>query len=464
MKPTDLLENRLDELGNAVPAEPTIADTVMSRIQQVPAPSRAEIRWGGRTQILRLTAGFAVCTALLVTIYSVKVDNGPQQDVPPQTGTRSAAVGEQPAVFFSPIDGAYINSKWGFIDKTGRVVIEAKYPWVDDFSEGLAAVKVGGTHFIGGKYGYIDRTGREVIEPHFENAKPFSEGLAAVQIGDKWGCIDQTGEFRIQPRYDFLSGFRERLAIFAEGGRRGYMDRSGKVVIELKDMAPGSLFGEGLAAVAVSRPIGEGESAAEVYGYIDRTGQVVIQPQFRKALAFVEGMAAVKGENGKWGFIDRDGNLVVPPHYDQVEGFQNGLAKVVVRDDTGEKWGVIDKTGAAVIEPRYLYDHGIRYAEKDGTLKGIHWEGPGYGRWPEEDLDVSKARVVDGMIKIWSGPESVPTAGTMKYGFADASGKVVIAPRFEEVGNFSEGLAKFATGLDWSVLEVPRGRSDVSVW
>lgn len=463
-KAKNLLENKLDELGKAIPPEPGIVDTVMSRVQQIPAPSKEKIRWGGRIGILRPAAGFVVCVALLVTIYSVKVDNSAQQDVPPQTGTRSATVGEQPAVFFNPMDGAYINSKWGFVDKSGKVVIEPKYPWVDDFSEGLAAVKIGGTHFIGGKYGYVDRTGRETIPPRFDWATAFHEGLAAVKVDEKWGCIDQTGEFRIQPRYDSLSGFREGLAIFADGGRRGYMDHWGKVVVELKDMAPGSLFGEGLAAVVVSRPTGEGESSAELYGYINRTGQIVIQPRFRKALAFADGMAAVKGANGKWGFIDSDGNLVVPPQYSQVENFQNGLAKVLVRDDTGEKWGVIDKTGAFVIEPRYLYDHGIRYAEKDGTLKGIHWEGPGYGRWPEEDLDVSKARVVDGMIKIWSGPESIPVAGTMKYGFADASGKVVIAPQFEELGNFSEGLAKFATGLDWSVLKVPRGRSDVSVW
>ena len=35
---------------------------------------------------------------------------------------------------------------------------------------------------IGGKFGYIDRTGKVVIETKFDGARDFSEGLAAVKI------------------------------------------------------------------------------------------------------------------------------------------------------------------------------------------------------------------------------------------------------------------------------------------
>lgn len=45
-----------------------------------------------------------------------------------------------------------------------------------------------------GKYGYIDSTGKFVIEPRFNWAGEFSEGLARVGIGGKGGVIDRTGK------------------------------------------------------------------------------------------------------------------------------------------------------------------------------------------------------------------------------------------------------------------------------
>jgi hypothetical protein len=35
-----------------------------------------------------------------------------------------------------------VNEKWGFIDKTGTVIIKPKYEYAWNFSEGLAAVQV----------------------------------------------------------------------------------------------------------------------------------------------------------------------------------------------------------------------------------------------------------------------------------------------------------------------------------
>ncbi len=38
------------------------------------------------------------------------------------------------------------------------------------------------------------------------------------------------------------------------------------------------------------------------FGYISKTGEFVIQPQFKTAKNFSEGLAAAES-NGKWGFI-----------------------------------------------------------------------------------------------------------------------------------------------------------------
>jgi hypothetical protein len=118
------------------------------------------------------------------------------------------------------IDGAwhgfyYKGGKWGYLARDGKVAIPAQFDAVKAFAEGLAAVAVG-TQFRtpnpkGGmdvgtslKYGYIDRSGKMVIEAKFDNACAFCAGIARVEIGDDWnnrkiGYIDKTGKYVWEP-------------------------------------------------------------------------------------------------------------------------------------------------------------------------------------------------------------------------------------------------------------------------
>ena len=76
------------------------------------------------------------------------------------------------------------------------------------------------------------------------------------------------------------------------------------------------------------------------YGYIDTSGNIVIQPQYTDAGMFSEGLACVV-KGGKWGYIDTEGNEVIPFIYDNANLFSNGLAEVSLNG----KIGFIDKTG-----------------------------------------------------------------------------------------------------------------------
>jgi hypothetical protein len=126
--------------------------------------------------------------------------------------------------------GPFIGGKVGFIDRTGKFVIEPQFDSAHDFSEGLASVKAGK------QSGYIDRLGKYVIEPKFKGvARSFSEGLAAVYAGEhKFGFIDRTGEFAIEPRFGLPLDFRNGLAWVSietsSGVKHGYIDKKGKFV------------------------------------------------------------------------------------------------------------------------------------------------------------------------------------------------------------------------------------------
>ena len=74
-----------------------------------------------------------------------------------------------------------------------------------------------------------------------------------------------------------------------------------------------------------------------LFGYINKSGEYVIQPQFSKAKSFSEGYAAVE-KNKAWGFIDTKGAWAIEPTYDKVKYFNSGYV-LVLKDD---EWRYID--------------------------------------------------------------------------------------------------------------------------
>lgn len=193
---------------------------------------------------------------------------------------------------------SYNPSNYGFIDKTGKIVIPAVYDSVEDFSEGLAAVK------LGDKYGYIDNKGEVVIPFQFMYAGEFHEGMAAVYNGSLWGFIDKNGKYVINPQFEETSSFSDGLACVLYNGKWGYVDKSGEFIIPAQfDYA--IMFTEGYAGIMQN----------ELYGYINKKGKIVIEPQFEGMGWFNNGLAGVY-QNGKIGFIDTKGDFVMRPQFD----------------------------------------------------------------------------------------------------------------------------------------------------
>ena len=207
--------------------------------------------------------------------------------------------------------------KFGYVDKTGRFVIEARFANAEDFSEEVAVVRTNKSFssLEGGdessvKYGFIDRSGKFVIKPQFDGVESFSEGLAVVNIGYKYGYIDKTGKVVIAPRFDSAFAFSEGLAKVVIGDRSGFIDTKGKLVISPRFAHSGfgnsinyNGFKGGLAAVEVN-----GKT-----GYIDKTGKLVISARYRYGFDFNSGLALVHEgeiETGKSYYINKSGKVV----------------------------------------------------------------------------------------------------------------------------------------------------------
>ncbi|MBW4574011.1 MAG: WG repeat-containing protein [Aphanothece sp. CMT-3BRIN-NPC111] len=92
------------------------------------------------------------------------------------------------------------------------MVIPPRFKQAESFSEGLALVQVNN------HYGYIDKTGKIVIAAQFAAAQSFNEGLAAVLLPDGWSYIDQTGRNIAKARYKQAGSFSEGLAAVRTSG------------------------------------------------------------------------------------------------------------------------------------------------------------------------------------------------------------------------------------------------------
>lgn len=250
--------------------------------------------------------------------------------------------------------GCNLDEHWGFIDKTGKTVVQPQYSAVSSFSEGLAAVRN-----EAGEWGYVDTKGQPVIPFTFQTAGQFSDGLAPAGVNQKIGYIDRTGNFVIPPQFYIAGSFSEGLAAVSQAAVRSvrsdviiagqtgktwaFIGKDGKNKIALPAEAKhASDFVDGLAAIDFGKSC----------GYVGKSGALVIRTAYSYCGDFSEGLADVYG-NGKWRFIDKNGHVVLDVPYDQVRPFKDGLASF----DEGtsgpnQKFGYIDKHGKQIWKPQ----------------------------------------------------------------------------------------------------------------
>jgi hypothetical protein len=282
---------------------------------------------------------------------------------------------------------------WGYIDKTGSVVIPLQFEWAEPFSEGLAAVR------LNKKSGFIDNTGRLVIQPRFDRVRPFQSGRASVGIGPDWGFIDRSGSEVVPLSYAFTQSFSgDRASVGIRGTRKtGALDPSGQLVIapEFEGIAP---FSEGLAKA----------TRGGKFGYIDPSGKVVAPFEFDHASEFRDARAVVRRESTKeWGFVDKTGALTVLSGFDLVFQPSEGLALVA---DKQRRMGAIDPDRQMVIPLQFAHAGSANLESESRRAYGFQ----------------------EGLLPVSYGGG---------FGYIDRQGSFVIRPQFRSAGPFQDGVA-----------------------
>lgn len=260
-------------------------------------------------------------------------------------------------------------------------------------------------------WGFLDAQGNIAIEAKFSELKYFTQGVAAVNYEGQWGFINYLGQFVVEPKYLKVADFSDNK----------------------------------------TAPVGTYEQSY----YIDRRGKKAIVPKqdYAGILPYSEGLAGVQSHNNKWGFIDEEGNEVIKTKFDLVTPFSDGLALVRI----GYKYTYIDKSGKLVfpVESSYgtKFKDGRALADGDDGHKILASNGEVVKILnkmnPDPRCDSQKG-YSEGLLGIRFLPlgvtESLTSRLRMKCGFVDRDGNVVIEAKFDEVGQFIDGLAGVKIG------------------
>lgn len=182
------------------------------------------------------------------------------------------------------------------------------------------------------KYDLFSTSGK-LLAGDYDFAGCYSEGSVYVEkAGDK-SIIDTSGKTRADKLEDVIT---------AQGGRCSFLgrmfvkfDSSGYKLVDSEDMDEldfvcdnADLFIDWAAAY---------EKGGK-WGFVDKEGKTVIEPQFEEAKSFSNGYAAVK-KDGKWGFINKEGEIVIETQFDDALYFSAGKTAFVF--DASEGWELV---------------------------------------------------------------------------------------------------------------------------
>lgn len=247
------------------------------------------------------------------------------------------------------------DGKWGYVTKsdsgTLTVAIPFQYEEAFEFSNGLAVASSSPCNNRC-QYYYITKANQRAFDANFNYAGDFAQGAAIVGLGNceedscKYGLIDRRGRFVIPPVYDELNEPTEDLFLVAQNDRYGFVNKKGETIVTLKytDALP---FQQGMAAVALDSN----------WFFIDKTGKQAFIVRFRNVSSFADSLCAATTDGNLWGYIDMTGNFVIQPLYESAEDFSNGFGIISKREKDPRNKGMY-------ISQRYRIDKNGKVLEK----------------------------------------------------------------------------------------------------
>ena len=260
-----------------------------------------------------------------------------------------------------------------------------------------------------GKYGMMDLNGVSIIKPRFEK-EPTEASCNRFFVQDEDGLwelytLEASPQKVGSTKYKDVGAFVDGICPVSEPG-------SNPIYINT-----------------------EGEKLFGIDSYEDDNGN---SQRIIGAGIFQDGMAIIEGENELFGFIDKDGNVVVKPQYKSVKFYQHGFAiaeKPLKQDDDSDEqvWVILDKQGnelfSSAVGEMYPIQDG--FDEKGRLLVSGDDDNYVFINSKGEELQTFESDAVSGISSAYNGLMEFYN-GKFKSGLIKEDGEIIIKPRYDE--------------------------------
>lgn len=284
------------------------------------------------------------------------------------------------------------NNLFGLMNTSGEIIIDAKFAKIGQLDEELIPASEDGQRF-----GYINIKGEFVIEPQWNaDAYPFVEGQAVVRSwsseGSTTSIIDKDGHVlfssttidrvinAIRPGFCFsaYTDSGECYFVWTPDNEMVNIDQENGYDEGSLKISGDTYFSEGLLPIYVYS-----DEWDQWYGYINRWGKIVVEPNYKKVTEFSNGYAyAAKEYFMPWDYTksepDELGRIWVMPSAVDVLNSNGDVVgtQVLHCKDLYLKWD--DEVGALP-----LFDYRGSYSKGKKTA----WDARVYDRSLEGEKD-----------------------------------------------------------------------------
>jgi hypothetical protein len=334
---------------------------------------------------------------------------------------------------------------WGFIDKTGKVVVEPQFDGVDGSGESEIRLVSVDEHCT-----YIDGNGKLLTPWIYEKGRAFdSVGVLMKDVDPSIGeyrtvvIVDRSG--KTQPLKVGFRDFSFGLSPAVPPGANlwGYIDTTGKWVIK-PQFADAGCF--------------QAPDLAEADGFmINRKGKKLFKlPEGYSTFGCSEGLLLVEtgeGEKHQVGFLNSSGKFVFPPiRGREVSGFSDGLALVSSLPGTGDHEQeferrsheidyFIDKTGKTVIKAKDASEHFRPFSDGLAVTCDYHQSRVIDTSGKTKFITDPKFEIVYDFHDGLAGVGLSRDRNNEKFGYIDGSGKLVVPTKYLHGADFIGGRA-----------------------